>query len=227
MTDLERREIWHQLPTESESAYSHFRGYLAQERGRRSIRVLAESLGMSPATLSELSARHQWVARVQGHDAHIDAIEEQEFEAERRRIARDAARAAGRALNASQLAIQASVLGLQQYVKPGRVDEHGIARDETGAPVYRLDPDQSLAALRAGTRAAVAAHQLVADRVTPGDVPDDLPVEEMAYGLTVWDLADSLMRLAGSPPPDQQPAAPDPGPAPIDTTAVDTTAPVE
>ena len=196
-----RREPWHQLDTETESAYAHFLGYLHMERGRRSLRGLATQRGVHVSTLADLSAQHQWVARVQTHDRHLDEIEEVEFEAERRRIARAAARAAGNALDAATLAIRAGVMGLQQYAKAGTVDAHGIARDESGAPVYRLDADQSLAAVRAGTRAAVAAHQLVADRVKPGDTPDGVDVEEVAFGLTVFDLAQSLMDLVSGPPP--------------------------
>lgn len=208
--DVVKREVWHQLPTETESAFAHFRAYLTQERGRRSLRRLAGERGVGVSTLSDLSALHQWVARVQAHDHHLDAIEEAEFEAEKKRIARAAARAAGSSVEAANLAIRAAILGLQPYIEQGEADEKGIVRNGKGVPVQRLDADQALAAIRAGTRAAVAGHQLVADKVRPGDLPDDeASIEEVAFGLNVWDLARALTELTNGEGPAQVVVEPD------------------
>lgn len=61
---------WVRRPTERGKAYDAFQAYL-RLGPRRTIGAAADEVGISPSSATELSARHDWVARSIAYDQHI------------------------------------------------------------------------------------------------------------------------------------------------------------
>lgn len=75
-------EFWEMLPEETTKAYSYFAAFRDQGP-TRTRKAVADSLGVTAATLKELAGRHSWDDRVRQYDQEIDRSHRVEIESQR------------------------------------------------------------------------------------------------------------------------------------------------
>jgi hypothetical protein len=118
---------WDKRPNESALAFRAFALY--RDLGsKRSISQVARELGTEITHLKDWSSKHEWVARCDAYDAHIDRLDQQTREKERREMHQRHA-AAGATLQGSALV---RIVG-----RPAAMDKDGRPLEE----VPPLDPN--------------------------------------------------------------------------------------
>ena len=78
--------LYEQLPNESNPAFEAFKAYL-KLGPQRSLNAAALKTGARPGTLKAWSSRYQWRARVRAYHSHLDHVEREALEEERRQKA--------------------------------------------------------------------------------------------------------------------------------------------
>jgi hypothetical protein len=81
------RKAWHKQPDESTQSHEAFRAYLKMGP-RRTLAKVGKALGKSHDLMERWSVAHGWVSRIDAYEAYQD----EQWDAERRRDARLAAR---------------------------------------------------------------------------------------------------------------------------------------
>src|SRR5215217_846483 len=81
------------LPGERQSSFEKFCAYRSMDAGNRSLRKLAQELGVSSTSLGQLSKKYDWQARVQAWDDEREAISREALEEYEKEAARDIAEA--------------------------------------------------------------------------------------------------------------------------------------
>ena len=80
-------------PHERQSSFEKFCAYRSMPPGSRSLRKLAQELGVSSTSLGQLSVKYDWQARVQAWDDEREAISREALEEHEREAAREIAQA--------------------------------------------------------------------------------------------------------------------------------------
>src|SRR5215216_4182449 len=90
----------------------------------RSLRKLAQELGCSEGNLQQLSSKHDWQARVQAYDDHLQMTRQNAIEHYEREKMRD--------LGERRNRVQEEVVGLQEraLVRLKEMMEHGVIREQ-------------------------------------------------------------------------------------------------
>lgn len=89
---------WERQPEETSTAYARFVEYRQQQRGRRSLSQVAESLSVKRQTVQVLAKAHRWDERVAAWDQHQTEQHQERITAHAERLAEAEIRAAEEAL---------------------------------------------------------------------------------------------------------------------------------
>jgi hypothetical protein len=68
-------KIWERQDGETEKSYAYFRSYI-EVRATRSYNALATKLGITPATIRNLSSQNSWPGRAREYDREMRAIQD-------------------------------------------------------------------------------------------------------------------------------------------------------
>jgi len=177
---------WERQKGESTKAFEGFRTYRDLGAGR-SLVAAAKALGKNKAVLSEWSMRHEWVRRVDAHDANEDRVRRAAHLAEVERMAARHATAA----QATQEAVMAPVRAVLERLRADREKESTEFLDAltSGSPAAAME----LALASAGRLPALQA----AERLARGEPTEIIrSASEVVEARSVEDLAKTVEALA-------------------------------
>jgi hypothetical protein len=191
---------WERIEGETSAAYTKFVVYRDQTRGRHSLAKAAKELGLSLATLKELSMQHRWVERSELYDDYLERRDRNEREQQRDIVNRQGYKMAQAGLAAAITRFTGGKFGDidVEGIDPNTMDIGDLAKvADVFWKMARLATGQPTDAIRGLVTVTTEDHKRIVDalyQITMHVLPDD---RKQRFA-TLWDTFLDTGRLPWS-----------------------------